>query len=85
MRAVGRSGEHLRPAGAVDFDRVVAFAAFVEIGVVAGVPDHPVVAAFAEDRVGGVTAGERVIVGAPEQEVGAATTEERVVAGLTEK
>ena len=38
-------------------------AAFVEVGVVARVPDHPVVIALAEGLVVGVAAGERVVLG----------------------
>ena len=59
--------------------------AFVEVGVVAGVPDHAVVAALAEDLVVGVAAGQRVVLGAAEQEVEAALAEQRVVAGLAEQ
>ena len=60
-------------------------AALVQVGVVAGVPDHAVVAALAEHLVVGVAAGQRVVVGAAEQEVEAALAEQRVVAGLAEQ
>ena len=84
-RAVGRGGELLGAVAAVDLDRVGAGPAFVEVGVVAGIPDHPVVAALAEDLVVGIAAGEGVVVAAAEEEVEAATAEERVVAGLAEE
>src|SRR5262249_5860034 len=38
-RAVGRDGENLGAIAAVDFDRVVAVAALVDVAVVARVPD----------------------------------------------
>ena len=60
-------------------------AALVEVGVVAGVPDHPVGAALAEGLVVGVAAGQRVVLAAAEQQVGAALAEQRVVAGLAEQ
>ena len=63
----------------------VAVAALVEVGVVARVPDHPVVAGLAEGLVVGVAAGQRVVVGAAEQQVVAALAEQRVVAGLAEE
>ena len=84
-RAVGRGGELLGAVAAVDLDGVDAGAALVEVGVVAGVPDHPVVAALAEHLVVGVAAGEGVVLGAAEQEVEAALAEQRVVAGLAEE
>ena len=43
-----RRREHLGTVATVDLCRVDAVAAFVEVGVVAGVPDHQVVAGFAE-------------------------------------
>ena len=49
--AVGGDGKRLRAVAAVDLDGVDAGAALVEVGVVAGVPDHPVVARLAEDLV----------------------------------
>ena len=61
----------------------IAVAALVEVGVVAGVPDHPVVAALAEDLVVGVAAGQRVVLAAAEQQVGATASEQGVVAALT--
>ena len=60
-RAVGGDGEDLGAVAAVDLDGVGAGAAFVQVGVVAGVPDHAVVAGFAEDLVVGVAAGQRVV------------------------
>ena len=84
-RAVGRGGELLGAVAAVDLDCVDAVRAFVEVGVVAGVPDHPVVAALAEGLVVGVAAGQGVVLAAAEQEVAPALAEERVVAGLAEE
>jgi hypothetical protein len=40
---------------------------FGQIGVVARVPDHAVVAAFPEHLVVGVAAGQRVVVGPAEE------------------
>ena len=59
----------------------IAGAALVQVGVVARVPDHAVVAGLAEHLVVGVAAGQRVVAGAAEQEVEAALAEQRVVAG----
>ena len=84
-RAVGRGGELLGAVAAVDLDGVDAAGAFVQVGVVAGVPDHPVVAALAERLVVGVAAGQGVVLAAAEQEVAAALAEQRVVAGLAEE
>ena len=83
--AVGGDGEALRARAAVDLDGVGARAALVQIGVVTGVPDHPVVPALAEHLIVGVAAGEDVVLGAPEQQVDAAAAEQGVVAGLTEE
>ena len=79
------AAELLGTVAAVDLDRVDAVGAFVEIGVVAGIPDHPVVAALAECLVVGVAAREDVVLAAAEQEVVAALPEQRVVAGLPEE
>ena len=68
-RAVGRGGELLGAVAAVDLDGVDAVAAFVQVGVVTGVPDHPVVAALAERLVVGVAAGQGVVLAAAEQKV----------------
>ena len=75
----------LGPVAAVDLDGVGARAALVEVGIVAGVPDHAVVAGLAEGLVVGVAAGEGVVLGAAEEEVRAALAEEDVVAGLAEE
>ena len=83
--AVGRGGELLGAVAAVDLDCVGAVRAFVEVGVVTGVPDHPVVAALAEGLVVGVAAGQGVVLAAAEQEVSPALAEERVVAALAEE
>ena len=65
--------------------RVGAGAAFVEVGVVARVPDHPVVSRLAEHLVVRVTAGEPVVARAADQDVGAALAEQHVVARLTDE
>ena len=83
--AVGGGGEDFGPAAAVDLDGVVAGAAFVQVGVVARIPDHAVVARLAEDLVIGVAAGQRVVRFAAEQEVEAALAEQRVIATLAEE
>ena len=59
--------------------------ALEQIGVVARVPDHAVVAGLAEDLIVAVAAGQRVVARAAEQEVGAAFAEEGVVADLAEE
>ena len=84
-RAVGRDGERLGAAAAVDLGGVGAGAAFEQVGVVARVPDHAVVAGLAEHLVVGVAAGQRVVAVAAEQEVEAALAEQRVVAGFAEQ
>ena len=84
-RAVGRRGELLVAAAAVDLDRVGAGSAFVEVGVVAGIPDHPVVAALAEGLIVGVAAGECVVLGTACEDVEAALAQEDVVAGLAKE
>ena len=84
-RAVGGDGEDLGAVAAIDLGGVGAGAAFVQVGVVARVPDHAVVAGLAEDLVVAVAAGQGVVVGAAEQEVVAALAEQRVVAGLAEQ
>ena len=83
--AVGRGGELLRAVAAVDLDGVDAVTAFVEIGVIAGVPDHPVIAALAERLVVAVAAGQGVVPAAAEQQVVAALAEQRVIAALAEQ
>ena len=79
-RAVGGGGERLGPVAAIHFDGVDAGAAFVQVGVVARIPDHPVVAAFAEDLIVGIAAGERVVLGAAKEEIESSFAQERVVA-----
>ena len=59
--AIGRCGEDFGAASAVDFDGIIARAAFVEVGVVAGIPDHAVIAAFPEDLVVGIPPREDVV------------------------
>ncbi len=82
---VGRGGEDLGPAAAVDLHGVGATAALVEVGVVARVPDHRVVAAPAEDLIVGVASGERVLARSAEQRVKATAAVDGVVASLAEE
>ena len=84
-RAVGGRREDLAAVAAVDLDFVDAGAALVEVGVVARVPDHPVVTGLAEDLVVGVATGERVVLAAPEEQVEPAFAEQRVVLGQFEQ
>ena len=67
--AVGRGRELLGTVATVDLHGVDAGTAFVEVGVVARVPDHLVIATLAEDLVVGVTASEGVVLAPAEQEV----------------
>ncbi len=82
--AVRRGSEHLGAAAAVDLGRVGPESALVEVGVIARVPDHPVIAALAEDLIVLVAAGEGVVLAAAEQEVEAALATEGVIPGLAE-
>ncbi len=84
-RAVGGGGEDLRAIAAVDLDGVRPGPALIEVRIVAGVPDHPVVARLAEDLVVGVATGQGVVIGSAEQEVDAAFAQERIIARLTEE
>ena len=59
---VGGGGENLRTVAAVDLHGIGSPAAFIEIGVVAGIPDHAIVARFAEHLVVCVTARQSVVV-----------------------
>ena len=83
--AVGRRRELLGAVAADDLGGVDAGAALVEVGVVARVPDHPVVAGLAERLVVGVAAGQDVVVGAAEHPVEPALAERGVVAGLADE
>src|SRR5262249_7566580 len=80
--AVGGHGEGLGAVAAVDLDGVGAGPALVQVGVVAGVPDHAVVAGLAEDLVIAVAADEDIIAVAAEQLVVAPLAQQGVVAGL---
>ncbi len=84
-RAVGRDGEGFGRVAAVDLDGVAAVAALVEVGPVAGVPDHPVVPRLAEHLVGAGAARQGVIAVAPEELVVAPLAQQRIVAGLPEE
>ena len=50
-RSIGGRREIFGAVAAVDLDGVDAVAALIEVGVITGVPDHAVVAGFAEDLV----------------------------------
>jgi hypothetical protein len=65
--AIRRGCKFFRAVAAVDLDGVDVATAFVEIGVVAGVPDRAIVASFAEDLVIGIAAGQRVVARAAEE------------------
>ena len=84
-RAIRRRGENFVAAAAVDFDGVGAGAAFVEVGIIAGVPDHPIDPRLAKDLIIVVAAGERVVIGAAEQQIEAALAKQRIVPRLAEK
>jgi len=84
-RPVGSHGEQFGAVAAVHFHRVGTVAALAEVRVVAGVPDHAVVAGLSEGLVIGVAAGERVVVGAAEEQVEAALPEQGVIADLPEE
>ncbi len=83
--AVRSGGEDLGAVAAVDLRRVVAGAAFEQVGVVAGIPDHAVVTALAENLVVGVAAGQDIIAVTAEEEVKSAFAKQRVVAAFTEQ
>ena len=83
--AIGGRGEDLGAVAAVDFDRVVAGTALIEVRVVAGVPDHPVVPRLAEDLVVGITTREGVVVRTAEEEIKAALAQQSVVTGLAKE
>jgi hypothetical protein len=57
----------------------------VQVGVVARIPDHAVVAGLAEHLIVAIATGEHVVVRAPEQEVVPSLAQERVVAALSEQ
>ena len=78
--AVGGDGERLGPVAAVHLDGVGAGPALVQVGAVAGVPDHPVVARLAERLVVAGPAGQHVVAGPAEQQVDPALAEQGVVA-----
>src|SRR5262245_58806660 len=81
-RAVRRGREVLGSVAAIDFHGIIAVAAFVQVGVVAGVPDEAVVALLTEDLVVGVAAGRRVVIGPAKEEVEAALAQQRVIGRL---
>ena len=82
--AVGRRRELLGAITTVDLDGVASLTALVEVGVVAGVPHHPVVAAVGEGLIISVASSDRVVVAATEEAVEAAATQQRVVTGLAD-
>src|SRR4030095_7182475 len=83
--AVGGGGELFGAIAAVDFNRVDTGAALIKVGIVAGIPDHAIVARFAEDLVVGIAAGQCIAVRAAEEEVESAFAKQRVVAEAAEK
>src|SRR5262249_44916391 len=78
-------GESLSPIAAVDLDGVLAVAAFVEIGAIAGVPDHEIVPRLAEHLVGAGPASQAVVSCSAEKQVVAALPQEDIVDRLTEQ
>ena len=84
-RAVRRDREDLGAVAGIHLHRIDVRAAFHEVGVVTGIPDHQVVAGLAVDLIVGVATRERVVAVAAEQEVEAARAVQRVVAGLAEQ
>src|SRR5262245_32697368 len=83
--AVDRDGKGFRAVAAVDLCRVDAVGAFEPVGVVARIPNHAIVAGFAEHLVVAIAAGQCVVAGAAEQQVVPAFAEEGVVAGAAEQ
>ena len=80
-RAVGRGGEVLVAARAVEHVGVVAGAALNDVGAVAGIPGEGVVVAAEEERrVRAAVAVDRVVAAAAEERLVAAAADERVVA-----
>ena len=68
-----------------DLDAVDAWAALVDVGVVALVPEDPVVVAFAEALVVAVAAAEGVVLAAAEQTVSPCLAGQGVVPSLPEE
>ena len=83
-RAVGGHGERFGAVAAVDFDGVEVRAPFIQIRVIAGIPNHPIVARLAKDLIVGVAASQDVIAVTAEQQIDSSLAEQRVVAGLAE-
>ncbi len=65
-RAIGGNSEGFRAIATVNFNGVDTGPSFIEVGAVAGVPDHPVVIILAKDRIIAGTAGENIVSGAAE-------------------
>ena len=83
--AVGRDRKDFGPVAAIDLGGIDAVAAFHQVGTLARVPDHEVVAGLAEHLVVAGAADQRVVAVAAEQKVVAALAFERVVAGAAEQ
>src|SRR5262249_56610255 len=67
--AVGGGGECSRAVAAIDFTRIRAAAALVEVCVIAGVPDEAVVTVAAEYGIAPRSANERLAAAAADQGV----------------
>ena len=79
-RAIGRDGERLGAVAAVDFGSVIVRAALEQIGAVARIPDHPVIAGVAEDLVISGRAEQDIVVVAAVNHIASAAANEDVVA-----
>lgn len=84
-RAVRHNRERLGIIAAVDLRRVDAVTTLEQIGAAAGIPDHEVVASFAEQLVVTAAAVERVVARTAEQQIVAAAALDRIVTGLAEQ
>ena len=77
--------KNLVATAAIDFDRIDAGAALVQIRVIPRVPDELVVVALTESLIVSVAACQRVVSGSTEKHVEAAFAQNGVVPRLTEE
>src|SRR5262249_47033124 len=66
--AVGGGSKRFGAIAAIHFHSVNAVAALIEVGVVARIPNHAVIAALAKDLIVAISAGQDVVAGAAKQE-----------------
>ena len=83
--AVGRDREGLGAVAAIDLGGIGAVAALHEVVVIARVPDHAIVAGFAEHLVVAIAAVQDVVARAAEQQVVSAFAQEGIVACAAEQ